>query len=73
MLYFTDNRHRDGVWGEVASLSSHTDQVSDLAINHQNNLLAAAAWDGRVSIWSLGIQYPVSNVNFNTSHTFRPC
>ena len=42
-------------WDQVASLSSHTDQISSIAINSDTSKLCASAWDGKVSIWCLGI------------------
>ena len=47
-------RYKDRAWSQLASLSSHTDQVTCIAINSQDNLIATAAWDGRVCIWSAG-------------------
>ena len=42
-------------WTQVAELSSHTDQISSIAISSDSSQLCAAAWDGKVSIWCLGI------------------
>ena len=47
-------RYKDRAWSQLASLSSHTDQVTCIAINSQDNLFATAAWDGRVCVWSAG-------------------
>ena len=59
-----DSRGRRG-WSQVAELSAHTDQISSIAISSDNSQLCAAAWDGRVSIWCLGI-----NLNCQTLETY---
>ena len=63
LLVYT-HQHRRG-WTQVASLSAHTDQIASIAINSDTSQLCAAAWDGKVSIWCLGI-----NLNCQTLTTF---
>ena len=52
-------------WTQVAELSSHTDQVTGLAISSDTRRLCVSAWDGRVSIWCLGI-----DLNCQTLETY---
>ena len=54
LLVYRHQQDRRG-WSQVAELSAHTDQISSIAISSDTSQLCAAAWDGKVSIWCLGI------------------